>query len=104
MKAMYTVRQQMIFACLVAVGVSASGTRAQGLAGLGELGEDGRCGAGQGSFDRGQQGGGFEGAGGLEEEVDRASAAQAVGDVCGVVEEGGVALDDGAIADHPRPC
>jgi hypothetical protein len=55
----------------------------------------------EGGFERGEEGVGFRGIGWFEEEIDDASAAEAVRDLGGVVEEGGVGFEDGSVADLP---
>ncbi len=68
---------------------------------LGEGGDDGTMFA----LERGGQG--FKGGmklgcmGRFKQDVDRAAAAEAIGNVGGVVKEGGVTLDDGALANKP---
>ncbi len=75
---------------------------AEGAGRGGKPGMDDGLSAGEGGLHGGEQGTGFRGVGALEEEVDGTSAAEAVGDIGGVVEHGGIALDDGPVADHPE--
>src|SRR6185437_12755353 len=68
---------------------------------LRQPGDDAGFGAGERSFHGLEQGAAFGSVGGFEEEIDDTAATEAVRNIRRVVEEGGVALDDGAIVDHP---
>ena len=71
-------------------------------AGFREPGEDGGGRPGEGGFKGLEEGLGLRSVGALVEQVDGASAAEAEGDVGGVVKEGGVALDGGSVAGEPE--